>query len=72
MDAMDKLKRDIERCYDNSTKFTRLRNSFNAMITIVEQFKDELSMYQCADLMIAHSVMEELELNYEKYYNILD
>lgn len=68
------LYKAIERSVDNSTLFCRVRNAMSELLAIAEKAKDAelLNIYEQADLIKYQTILEELDTNYECFYDILE
>jgi hypothetical protein len=64
----------LQRSQDNSTLFAKIRNTIEELLYIAEiaDNAELLSFYQQSDLLRHKELLEELNSNYEKFYNIFE
>ena len=73
MELVD-LEKSIQKSLDNSTLFCKIRNSMNALLEIAQKADNAelLSIYEVADILEYTATLEELEDNYDLFYNIFE
>lgn len=64
----------LTRSQDESTLFARIRNTLEELLYIagIADNAKLLDIYQQADLLKYQDLLEELNANYEKYYNVFE
>ena len=68
------LLESIKQSQDNSTLFAKIRNTMEELLYIAEiaENAELLDIYQQADLLEYKNLLEELNSNYEKFYNVFE
>lgn len=72
--TLKELSELLERSQDNSTLFAKIRNTIEELICIAEIANNAelLNIYQKSDLLKYGELLEELNYNYEKFYNLFE